>query len=366
MNKKRLRIAQVTNLMESIPPKHKAGLEQMVYYLTEELIKRGHDVTVFGTADSKTSAKLYPLWPTGLSNDPQTAIRSPETFSVWAISEAFRHAEEFDVIHDHTYFIGSHFAKLINTPVVVTMHHPASFEADITNQFGPEYDPYVKIIDSHFADAHAVVVSNFQREMLNKLLGRKSTTIHNGISLAEWENYSTEPGNYFAFLGYLSGNKGAAEAIQAILKTKHKLRLAGPIDIHDHASKEYFKHNIEPYLDGDQIEWVGPLGHSEKQHFLQQAKATLMPIQWDEPFGLVAIESLACGTPVIAWDRAAMPEIIRDGQTGFLVHSIEELAKSLEKADSLSRQQCRQDFEQRFTAEKMALQYEEFYYNLIQ
>ena len=366
MNNKKLRIAEVTNLAESIPPKHKAGLEQMVYYLTEELVKCGHDVTLFATADSKTSANLYPLWPIGLSNDKDFPIRSPETFSVWAISETFLHADEFDIIHDHTYYTAGHFCQLIQTPVVSTIHHDIARDIYSRNEiFKEPYRKYHQLFKMHSNKLNRVVVSNFQRHELEKHLRQPATTIHNGIPLDIWSQYKETPGDYFAFLGYISGNKGVAEAIQAILKTDEKLIIAGPIDIHDERSREYFEKQIEPYIDGNQIEYIGPIGMDKKIEFLMNAKATLMPIQWDEPFGLVAIESLATGTPVIAWNRAAMPEIIEDSVSGFLVNSVEEMTNRIQDIEQINRRNCRQRVENNFSAKKMASEYESLFYKIL-
>ena len=366
MSRKPLKIAQVTNLLESIPPRHKAGLEQMVYYLTEELVKAGHDVTVFGTADSQTSAKLVPIWPVGLTNDPQTVIRDPQTFAVWAVSEAFSHADEFDIIHDHTYHIAGHFAGSIKTPVVTTMHHPVEFNS-LLAQLPDSHAEYIRHFDkNHYTKAHTVVVSNFQKQRMEAEMQRSATVIHNGIPVNEWSEWKEKQGDYLAFLGYISGPKGAAEAIAATLKTDEKLLIAGPVDLHDHASQEYFKEKIEPFLEHPNIEWVGPLNKQEKQSFLASAKATLMPIQWDEPFGLVAFESMIMGTPVIAWIRASMPEIIQDGVNGFLVNSIDEMADRIKRVNELSRQSARNRVVENFSADKMAQSYIDLYYQIVE
>lgn len=360
MTKKPLRVAQITNLRESVPPKNKGGLEQMVHYLTEELLKLGHKVTVFGTADSQTSANLMPIWPKATSRDKHGTLMDEQTLAMWAVAEAYLHEDDFDIIHDHTLFVASHFAGVINTPVLSTHHNPISY--NFWKQFPSEYQHFFEEIqEKHFRHAHPVVVSNFQAKKLH----RPATVIHNGLPLTNWQNYSLETGDYLAFLGYISGNKGAAEAIRAALPTNEKLKVAGPIFKNDHASHEYFAQEIEPHLNKSNIEYIGPLEYKEKKEFLKNAKATLMPVQWDEPFGLVAIESLAVGTPVIASSRGALPEIIVNGESGFLVESVEELTTQIAEIDKIDRAACRRRYEENFTAEKMVKEYEKLYYKLI-
>jgi glycosyltransferase involved in cell wall biosynthesis len=358
---KKMRIAQVTNLQESVPPKGKNGLEQVVADLTEELVKMGHDVTLFATADSQTSAKLVPIWPKARSRDEFGKSMDSQTFATWSISEAFIRHTEFDIIHSHAGgFMAGHFAGAIPTPVVTTIHNPVSY--DFLNQFPPEYLHYFETIqEKHFARTHSVAVSQFQANILK----RPATVITNGIPLENWETFSSEPGEYFAFLGYMTPDKGAAEAIEAILKTDEKLVIAGSLRDDDPRGQEYFEKRIKPYIDDSKIKFVGILKPEEKAEFYKKAKATLMPIQWDEPFGLVAIESMVCGAPVIAWNRAAMPEIIEDGVSGYLVNSVEELSEKIIMVDKLSRSKARERVEQYFTAEIMANKYVELYEKIV-
>ncbi len=363
MNKRSLNIAQVTNCYESVPPINKAGLEQMVYYLVEELAARGHNVTLFGSADSKVSARIEPVWPVAVSRDKASQVRDIGWYTHLAAKKAYSKYKEFDIIHDHTYFESDLYAGFIPTPVVTTMHHPVAFELSLRNEFPPSYHKYV--VNKDF-NAHVVSVSEFQAKMLQEHVGRPSSVIHNGLPLQEWHEYSTKPGNYFAYLGYISGFKGVGQAIQAILKTDKQLKIAGPIDDHDEASIKFFKEEVEPYLSSQQVEYLGPLDNHQKKAFLKKATATLMPVQWDEPFGLVAIESLAVGTPVIANKRGALPEIIEDGVSGFLVETIDELAEKINVVDKLNREQARQRFVDNFSAAKMVDKYEELYYKLIE
>ncbi len=360
-NMKKLRIAQVTNLQESVPPKGKNGLEQVVSDLTEELVKMGHEVTLFATSDSKTSATLVPIWPKALSRDSFKQTMDSQTFAMWSVSEAFIRHTDFDIIHSHAGgFMAGHFAGAIPTPVVSTIHNPVSY--DFLNQFPPEYLHYFETIqEKHFAHTYTVTVSQFQANILK----RPSTVITNGIPIENWNTYSAESGEYFAFLGYMTPDKGAAEAIQAILKTNEKLVIAGSLREDDPRGHTYFEERIKPYIDDKQIKFVGILKPEAKVEFYKKAKATLMPIQWDEPFGLVAIESMVCGTPVIAWNRAAMPEIIEDGVSGYLVNSVEEMTEKITQVDKLSRTKARERVEQHFTAEIMAKKYVALYEKIL-
>ncbi len=354
-----MRIAQVTSLAESVPPLNKNGLEQVVDYLTEELVKMGHEVTLFGTADSKTSANLDAVWPKAVTRDPRLPSLKPETYATWSVAQAFRRHREFDLIHDHTRFTAGYFAGAITTPVVTTMHHPVAFEEGFKSQFPDECQKYLDRIWGAFANVNTVVVSEFQRQKLQN----PCTVIHNGLPTERWQ-FVEKPGEYYAFLGYLTPDKGVAEAIQAILPTGEKLKIAGPILEEDSRAKVYFQSRVQPYL-GEQIEYLGPLDHAQKMEFLGGAKGVLMPIQWDEPFGMVAIESMACGTPVIAWNRAAMPEIIEDGKSGYLVKSVEEMTEKIKRIGGLARKDARDRVEKYFSARKMADEYVSLYERIL-
>lgn len=351
----------MTNLQESVPPLGENGLEQVVYDLTEELVKMGHEVTLFATADSKTSAKLVPIWPAALSRDQYARVMNSQSMTMWSVAEAFIRHSDFDIIHNHTgSLIAGHFAGALSTPVVSTIHNPVSY--DFLEQFPPDYLRYFKEIEEkHFAYIHRVAVSQFQANKLRL----PAHVIHNGIPLESRDAFSQEAGDYFAFLGYMTPDKGAAEAIQAILQTNERLVIAGSIRGDDPGGKKYFEEKIKPYIDDNRIKFVGVLNHDQKVEFYKKAKATLMPIQWDEPFGLVAIESMASGTPVIAWNRAAMPEIIEDRVSGYLVNSVEELAERIGEIDKISRLAVRKIVEERFSAAEMARKYVDFYTTLL-
>lgn len=338
---------------------NKNGLEQVVSDLTEELVRMGHEVTLFATADSKTRAKLIPLWPTAVSRDPYEGLMNKDAYAMWAVSEAFLQSSRFDIIHDHTRYISGHFAGLIKTPVITTIHHPVSVENAYVDSFPVSHRPFLDhIIERNRQFAHIVMVSEFQKSQYRHIC----QVIPNGIEIDRFE-FSNNPGEYFGYLGYITADKGAAEAVQAVLPTNEKLIIAGPIRDDDPMSQKYFDTKIKPYLN-DRIQYIGPLDFDQKVKFLKDAKATLMPIQWDEPFGLVAIESLAAGTPVVAWNRAAMPEIITP-DSGMLVNSLAELTTSLPKIESINRAACRRRVEENFTSKIMAEKYVELYKSLL-
>lgn len=357
---RKLRIAQVTNLMESVPPSHQHGLEQLVYDLTEELAKMGHQITLFATADSKTSARLIPLWPKATMRDPYAKKKDPSFYTKLTVAAALNQQSEFDIIHDHSRFIAPYFAPLVKTPIVSTIHHPISFEESYKKEFPPDYQPYFKNAwETYRKKVHTVVVSRFQAEKY----AAPSTVIHNGTNIhTVLPNY--DPGKYLAFLGYITPDKGVAEAIQAVLKTDETLLISGPLD-QTELNQKYFSEKIHPFLDNQKIKYLDPLSHEEKINFLKNAKAVLMPIQWDEPFGLVAIESMTCGTPVIAWNRAAMPEIIENGVSGFLINSVEEMAQKISQINKLDRKNARKRVEENFTSEIMAQNYVNLYNQIL-
>ncbi len=359
----KLKIAQITNCWESVPPKNKGGLEQMVYYLCEGLTALGHEVTLFGSADSKISGKVVPIWPKAVSHDQYGEILPLSTYTTWSVSEAFRQASSFDIIHNHTSWVAEHFIKLVSTPVITTLHHPVSSRDDFLSQYPSAYHSYfINFEKKHFQDQFAVAVSQSQSKYVENL----TQVIYNGIPLSEWSDYSLKPGSYLGFLGYISGNKGVSEAIQSVLPTQETLKIAGAVMEHDLDSVNYFNEKVKPYISRKNIQYLGPINQDQKVEFLKNAKAILMPIQWEEPFGLVAIEALACGTPVIAWSRGALPEIIEDGVSGFLVNSVDEMTQKISQIDTISRINCRKRYEQLFTAEVMVNNYEKLYHDIIE
>ncbi|MFZ2970293.1 MAG: glycosyltransferase family 4 protein [Minisyncoccia bacterium] len=348
---KRLKIAQVVSLQESVPPKGKNGLEFMVYYLTEELVKRGHQVTLFATADSKTSAKLV------------SVVRSPAMkkwnfgwssidYSMASMVKVSEMADQFDVIHTHIGHTAYYFANLIKTPIIETMHSPIHKAKKIVKDY------YSSDKIGRYKKIHHVFVSGSQRN--NSLLMESSSVIHNGIDMKSFL-FRDNAEDYYAYLGYITPNKGPHLAVRAAKIAGVKLKIAGSFK----GCEEYFKKQIKPYLKKGYIEYVGVVNPRERNKLLGGAKALLIPLQWEEPFGLVMIEAMACGTPVIGFDRAAVPEIVKNGNTGFVVKDVKEMARAIKKIGEIKREDCRSHVEKYFTMQKMAEEYEKVYNKVI-
>lgn len=342
--RRRLRIAQVAPLYESVPPKLYGGTERVVAYLTEELIRRGHEVTLFASGDSTVAAPLRPMRPDALR--PAGLVPWGNSLHLPMLSEVFGNASCFDIIHCHLDYWSFPFGRLVNTPTVATLHG----RLDI---------PEVLEVYRYYAEAPVVSISNAQRQPLPEL--NWVGTVYHGLPPGQLQ-FHPRPGKYLAFLGRIAPEKRVDLAIEVALRTKIPLKIAAKVDATD---KEYFEGKIRPLLGAEGIEFIGEIGEREKSEFLGNAIALMFPVDWPEPFGLVMIEALACGTPVIARPCGSVPEVLRDGVTGFIGSTIEELVQAVGRIPTLSRERCRAEFESRFTADVMAANYERIYYDLI-
>lgn len=349
-----MKIAQVVSLQESVPPRGKNGLEYVVYYLIEELVKRGHEVTLFGTKDSKTSARLVPILPFSYTQKRFLGWSATE-YSLASMTKTAEMAEDFDIIHTHIGSPAFYFVNLIKTPIVETIHSP------VYKQSRKHSVAKKKILDKYLKDkiqrcdmAHHIFVSNNQRN--NAAIKKNSSVIHNGISLKNF-SFKKSSQDYFVYLGYITPDKGAHLAAKAAKRAKVKLKLAGSFK----GCEEYFKEEIKPYLKRGQIEYIGVVGPSARNKLLGGAKGLLAPVQWEEPFGMVMIEAMACGTPVVGFNRAAVGEIVKDDKTGFIVEDYKEMARAAKKIGGIKREDCRKRVEKYFTVEKMADEYEKAY-----
>lgn len=337
-----MRIAQVAPLFISVPPKLSGGTERVVSYLTEELVAQGHDVTLFASGDSETSAKLVSVCPKALwqvENDVE-----PEPHYKRMMELVFEDVSRFDVIHFHMESLQFPLLRSQPCPNVTTWHMA----------LGPWRKP---LFDEY--KPPLVSVSNNQR--LPILEANWQATIYHGLP-RDLHTFRKGPGDYLAFIGRASFSKRLDRAIRIACQAKMKLKVAGQINRLD----KHFKQDIEPLLDEarDWVEFIGEVGGSEKEEFLGNAHALLFPIGWPEPFGLVMIEALACGTPVIAWRKGSVPEVIDDGRTGFIVESVDEAAQAVARVSGLNRETCRQVFEERFDAARMTHEYVEVYQRL--
>lgn len=332
-----IRVAMLSPIAWRTPPRHYGPWERIVSLLTEGLLSRGIDVTLFATQDSMTEGRLCAICPRGYEEDPSIKMNA-HAWSCLHVAQAFERASDFDVIHNHFDYLAVSYSALVQTPLVTTIH---GFSSQGILPVYRKYNRrtfYVSISD---ADRHPDL--------------EYAATIHHGIDV---ENFTFRPdsGTYLLFFGRLHGDKGAKEAIQIARGAGARLILAGIIQ-----DEEYFAEQIEPHIDGDRVAYVGSAGPRERDMLLGGAQALLHPIQFEEPFGLSVIEAMACGTPVIAFERGSMREIIRDEETGFLVHDVDQAIAAVRRVSQLSRETCRRHVETRFTAERMVEDYLEIY-----
>jgi glycosyltransferase involved in cell wall biosynthesis len=340
-----MRIAQVAPLTEAIPPKLYGGTERVVYWLIEELVALGHDVTLFGSGDSCTSAKLEAFWPRALRLDG--SIRDPNALHMAMLEQVRRQANEFDFLHFHLdYYPFSLFSRQ-STPFLTTLHGRLDL---------PEHQP---VFDT-FSSVPVVSISNSQRRPLPQ--ARWIKTVHHGLPEKMIVPLPVTP-SYFAFLGRIAPEKRVDRAIRIAEHCGIPLKIAAKID---RADRDYYEEEIHPMFSSPYVEYIGEIGDADKSAFLSGAIALLVPIDWPEPFGLVMIEAMACGTPVIAYNRGSVPEIIDDGLTGFVVEDEAGAIGAVDRLSHLSRKKIRQRFEERFTARRMALDYLAVYRSLME
>ena len=339
-----MRIAQVAPLAESVPPRLYGGTERVVAYLCDELVRMGHDVTLFASGDSETRAKLHAQWPTALRLGGH--LQDPVAPHLLMLEHVMQRAEQFDVIHFHVAEMHFSLARRLPVPHVTTLHG----RLDI-----PELAPLYQ----EFSDVPVVSISAAQRIPLPQ--AGWAATVYHGLP-ADLLSFHPEPGRYLAFVGRISPEKRVDRAIAIALACRQPLRIAAKVDPADAA---YFERDIRSLLEDPLIEYVGEIGEHEKDQFLGNASALLFPIDWPEPFGLVMIEALACGVPVVALRRGSVPEVIEHGATGFVVDTVDEAIDATRRVAQLDRRQCRAAFERRFTARRMAEDYLRLYRKLI-
>src|SRR3954447_10080583 len=340
-----MHIAQIAPLTEAVPPKLYGGTERVIYWLVEELVALGHDVMLFASGDSRTSAKLQPFWPRALRLDG--SIRDPFALHLNMLEHVRRRAGEFDLLHFHLdYYPFSLFSRQ-PTPFVTTLHGRLDL---------PEHQP----VFTAFSSVPVISISDSQRRPVPQ--ANWIRTIHHGLPENLLTPRAIRPG-YLAVLGRIAPEKGVGRAIRIALQCGIPLKIAAKVDRGD---QEYFDEVIRPMIDGNPlIEFIGEIGDAEKSEFLSGALALLVPIDWPEPFGLVMIEAMACGAPVIAYNRGSVAEIIDDGVTGFVVENETEAVAAVDRLSLLSRAAVRRQFEARFTARRMALDYLAVYLGLI-
>lgn len=336
-----MRIAQIAPLWERVPPFRYGGIELIVSLLTDELVRRGHEVTLFASGDSITKADLKSVHDQALRLDP--TVKEHSIYEQMMLSGLYQQATDFDIIHSHVGHTALPYSVFAKTPTIHTTH----------GIFTPDNEKLFR----QFADQPFTSISEAQREP--RLGLNYIHTVYNGIDPDAYgfQATPTQP-PYLAFVGRLSPEKGPEGAIKIAQATGLPLKMAGKIDVVD---REYFDETLNPLIDGEQIQYLGEVSHEEKVQLLKNAAVTLFPITWREPFGLVMIESMATGTPVIGMALGSVPEVIAHGKTGFICHSLEEMSQAIPEAMKLDRQTCRDYILSRFSVQTMVNEYEQAY-----
>ncbi len=339
-----MRIAQISPLTEAVPPKLYGGTERVISWLTEELVALGHDVTLFASGDSVTSARLEPMWPRALRLDG--SVRDPNALHMMMIEQVYRRAKDFDLLHFHLDYYPFSLMSRQPTPFVTTLHGRLDL---------PEHQPMF----ATFSSIPLASISTAQRRPASH--ANWVGTVHHGLPKNLLTPQPVEP-SYLAFLGRISPEKAVDRAVRIAERCGLPLKIAAKVDA---ADRDYFDDVIRPLLSKPHVEFIGEISDAQKPEFLSGAIALLAPIDWPEPFGLVMIEAMACGAPVIAFNRGSVPEIVEDGLTGFVVEDETSAVGAIRGLAGVSRAAVRKRFDERFTARRMAEQYLALYRKLI-
>lgn len=341
-----MRIAQVAPMYEAVPPLKYGGTERVISYLTEELVRRGHDVTLFASGDSRTTARLVPTVDRALrmrfSSSEMHNLGIPLHLAM--LGDVFARADEFDVIHCHLDYLPFPFEQFVTAPVVTTLHGRLDL-------------PVLAQMFAQFSSSRVISISNSQRAPLNRLHPNWVGTVYNAVPVDDFP-YSAKPGKYLLFVGRIAREKRVDWAIEIAKRSGMPIKIAAKVDPTD---EEYFKQEIEHLLDHPLVEYLGEVNEKTKRKLMANAYALVFPIDWPEPFGMVMAEALACGTPVLALNRGSVPEILHHGETGIIGETIEDLIAAVPEIDLLDRRICRADAELRFSAQAMAEGYELIY-----
>ena len=342
-----MRIAQIAPLMEPVPPEKYGGTERVVSYLVDGLIARGHEVTLFASGDSQTEADLVAATRSAL----RPAQKDKEMLAphIRELGMAFERAAEFDVIHSHVDYLAFPVARLSPTPSLHTLHGRLDL-------------PQLPQVFREFDELPLVSISDAQREPFRDLHLNWAGTVYHGLPVDRYP-YSSEAGSYLLFVGRMSPEKGPALAIAVAKRANLPLKIAAKVD---RTEREYFEAEIRPLLADAHIEFLGEVDEEQKRVLMASALALIFPIDWPEPFGLVMIEAMATGTPVVARRRGSVPEIIMPGRTGFVGETIDDLVDGVRRVHTIDRAACRADVEARFSVSTMAANYETLYERLLE
>ena len=342
-----MKIAQITSVYISVPPKTYGGTERIVHYLCRDLRQRGHHVELFASGDSAVDCTLHSVLPIASQDDPLSTFYLEKEFEARNTWNLYRQSERFDVIHAHWTTIAPYFSNFTITPTLITY---AYIEKEIHEFY-----------KTHFPRCLPVCVSRAQA----KMLGDPSIpVVYNGVDLDDIP-FGEKPEDFFLIAGRMVPEKGIADAIRIATRVKAKLVIVGHVTSHLPWSEEYFLQEVKPHIDDDKIRYIDRLAHRDLARLMSKAKAFLFPIHWDEPFGMVVIEAMAAGAPVLAYRRGAMTELIENGATGYLVQSEEEMVERIEQLQALDRARCRAWVQEHFSVEKMIDGYERLYQSVL-
>jgi glycosyltransferase involved in cell wall biosynthesis len=338
-----MRIAQITSVYISVPPKTHGGTERIVYHLCQRLARRGHQVELFASGDSQVDCTLQAVLPIATQDDPQSTFYLEKEYEARNTYNLYRQADRFDVIHAHWTTLAPYFSVFTTTPTLVTY---AYIEKELHQYY-----------QKHFPRCLPVCVSRAQANMLGDA---SIPVVYNAVDLDEIP-FNHEPEDFFMIVGRMTPGKGIAEAIRIAKKAKVKLLIVGHVTTHLPWSEDYFLKEIKPHIDGERIRYIERLAYHDIVQMMGRAKGFLFPLQWDEPFGMVVIEAMAAGTPVLAYRRGSMPELIKNGETGYLVENEEQMVEMIHRVLTLDRRHCRNWVQQHFSIEQMVDSYEQLY-----
>ena len=338
-----MKIAQISSVYLSIPPKTHGGTEWIVHDLCQGLTRRGHQVELFASGDSRVDCPVRSVLPVACLDDPESTVYLEKEFETRNTFNLYRQAERFDLIHAHWPTLAPYFSDFTKTPTLLTY---AYIEKELHDYYR-----------ATFRNLIPVCVSQAQAKSLGN---EPLPVVYNGVDLAQVP-FGERAEDFFLIVGRMTPGKGIAEAISIVQKADVRLLIVGHVASHLPWSEAYFATKVKPHIDGERIRYIERLPRRELLEVMSRAKAFLSPLQWDEPFGMVAVESMAAGTPVLAYPRGAMPELIRDGDTGYLLRTEDEVIDALRKVDQVDRNRCREWVGEKFSVEQMVDGYEKLY-----
>lgn len=338
-----MKIAQISSIYLSIPSKTHGGTERIVYTLCQQLTRRGHEIELFASGDSEVDGLLQSVLPVASLDDPRSTFYLEKEFETRNTYNLYRQAGRFDLIHAHWPTLAPYFSVFTKTPTLLTY---AYIEKELHEYYR-----------EHFPNCIPVCISRAQARMLGD---ESLPVVYNGIDV-DGIPFNNEPEDFFIIVGRMTPGKGIAEAIRITKKAKVRLLIIGHVSSHLPWSEEYFIKQVKPHIDGDRISYIERLPYARLMETMGQARGFLFPLQWDEPFGMVVVEAMATGTPVLAYQRGSMPELISDGETGYLLEDEEKMVEALELVGKVSRRRCREWVQAKFSAEQMVDGYERLY-----